>query len=77
MKEAAYILAIIGKKSYTSKWMNWEIHWSQQVDTKLKFAAVRINFEYVIPPNLPNYTAIVNGFTLDGIIGTLGKAKNY
>jgi hypothetical protein len=76
MKESDYFLLIIGEKSYLSRWMKWEINRAQQYDTKLKFAAVRIKSTNTLPSGLPNYTSITNGFTLDGIVGALNKAKN-
>jgi hypothetical protein len=76
MKEADFILVIIGRKSYASNWIKWEIKRAQQDDTKLKFAAVKINSENILPSGMPIYASIINGFTLDGIIGVLSKAKN-
>jgi len=76
MKESDYILVIIGEKSHSSKWMKWEISRAQQLDTKLKFAAVKISGTNNLPVGLPNYTAIANGFTLNGIEEVLKKAKN-
>ncbi len=76
MKESEYILVLIGEKSYSSKWMKWEINRAQQEDTKLKFSAVRIKSSNSLPSGLPNYTSITNGFTLDGIVGALNNAKN-
>ncbi len=76
MKESKYILVIIGEKSSSSKWMKWEINRAQQDDTKLKFAAIRIKSGNTLPPGLPNYTSITNGFTLAGIVEALNKAKN-
>jgi hypothetical protein len=52
MKEADYILVIIGAKSYTSKWMRWEINRAKQADTNLLFAAVKINSGNISPANL-------------------------
>jgi hypothetical protein len=68
MKESEYVLVIIGEKSYSSKWMKWEINRAQQDDTKLKFAAVKIKSGNTLPSGLPNYTFITIGFTLDGIV---------
>lgn len=76
MKESDYILIIIGAKSSSSKWMRWEINRAQQVDTKLKFAAVKINSTNTLPSGLPSYASITNGFTLAGIVEALNKAKN-
>lgn len=75
MKESEYVLVIIGEKSYSSKWMKWEINRAQQDDTKLKFAAVRIKSTNTLPSGLPAYTSITNGFTLNGIVSALDKAK--
>jgi hypothetical protein len=77
MKESDYILVIIGKKSYSSKWMRWEINRAKQADVKLKFAAVRIESNNQKPDGLPNSTAMANGFTLQGIVNALNQANNY
>ena len=77
MKESDYILIIIGEKSSSSKWIKWEINRAQQSDTKLKFAAVKIKSTNTLPSGLPNYTVISSGFTLEGIVEALNKAKNY
>ncbi len=53
MKESEYILVIIVEKSYTSKWMKWEIERAKQVDTNLKFAAVKLKSGNTILPTLP------------------------
>ena len=75
MKESEYILAIIGEKSYNSKWMTWEIERAKQSDTNLKFAAVKIKPSNSNPSNLPSYTAIANEFTLNKIVAALSNAK--
>lgn len=77
MKESAYILVIIGKKSHTSKWMKWEINRAKQPDLKLKFAAIKIEETYVEPEGLPfPATSFAKGFTHDGIIKALAQARN-
>ena len=77
MKESDYILVIIGKKSYSSKWIRWEINRAKQADLKLKFTAVKIDYTNQKPDSLPNSTAIANGFTLEGIVNVLNQANNY
>lgn len=77
MKESEYILVIIGKKSYTSKWMKWEIDRAKKDDVKLKFAAVKIENTNQKPDSLPNSTAIASGFTLEGIVNALNMANSY
>ncbi len=76
IKESEYLLVVIGEKSYSSKWMKWEINRAQQDDTKLKFAAVKIKAGNILPLNLPNYTSTSIGFTLSGIVQALNNAKN-
>src|SRR5690349_16570491 len=75
MKESEYILVIIGSKSHSSKWMNWEIERAKQSDTDLKFAAVKINSSNTKPFGLPSTTAIADEFKLDKIVVALENAK--
>jgi MTH538 TIR-like domain (DUF1863) len=75
MKESDYILVIIGEKSYSSKWMKWEIGRAKQLDTNLKFAAVKIKPGNSIPPGLPRTTATANGFEFGKIVTALNNAK--
>lgn len=75
MKESEYILVIIGKKTYSSKWIRWEIERAKQLDTNLRFAAVKIEPGNTNPTGLPWNTAISNGFTLPGIVNALNNAK--
>jgi len=42
MKSAEYLLVIVGKKTYSSKWVTWEISRAKEDDIKLKLAAVKI-----------------------------------
>lgn len=75
MKESAYILVIVGSKSYTSKWMKWEIERAKQTDTNLRFAAVKIISGNQLPSGFPGNAPVANGFTLEGIDAALEKAK--
>lgn len=75
MKESEYILVIIGAKSYSSKWMKWEIERAKQSDTNLKFAAVKISSSNTNPSVLPSVTAIADEFKRDKIINALNNAK--
>ena len=75
MKESDYILVIIGEKSYTSKWMKWEIERAKQLDTNLKFAAVKIDFSNINPSGLPANTVIAYGFEHDKIVNALNNAR--
>ncbi len=75
MKESGYILVIIVEKSHTSRWMKWEIERAKQLDTNLKFAAIKIKSGNINPPELPTNTAIDFGFELDKIVNALNNAK--
>lgn len=75
MKEAEYMLIIIGKKSHSSTWMRWEIGRAKQPDINLKFAAVKTDSSNANPANLPSYTAVANEFKLDKIESALKNAR--
>ncbi|KAB7725844.1 TIR-like domain-containing protein [Rudanella paleaurantiibacter] len=77
MKEADYLLVIIGSKSYASKWMTWEIERAKMSDVKLKLAAVKIDSQYTTPSGLYGTgTAFTYSFTLNGIVDALSRASN-
>jgi hypothetical protein len=77
MKEANYLLVIIGTKSNQSPWMAWEIERAKQRDIKLRLAAVKIDRGYQTPAALLNVgVAWAYGFTREGIVGALSSAKN-
>jgi len=76
MKEADYLLVIIGKKTHTSKWVTWEIDRAKQDDVKLKLAAVKIDRENTTPSGLLDVgTAFAYSFTQEGVINALNEAK--
>ena len=79
MKSSEYLLVIVGQKSYTSKWMTWEIGRAKESDIKLKLAAVKIDRDYTTPTGLLNTgTSWTYSFTRDGIMAALaGAANNY
>ena len=77
MKEADYLLVIIGKKSNDSKWMTWEIDRAKQDDTKLKLAAVKIDKSYTTPNGLLGIgTSFALSFEQNSIVEALNKATN-
>jgi len=77
MKQADYLLVIVGSKTSTSKWITWEVSRAKESDTKLKLAAVKIISTNALPPSLTSSnTAIADGFTHAGIIAALEKATN-
>lgn len=75
MKESEFILVIVGAKAYSSKWMKWEIERAKQIDTNLKFAAVKIKTSNTNPPGLPSGTAIADEFKLEKIERALNNAN--
>ncbi|GAB3636714.1 hypothetical protein GCM10027422_23040 [Hymenobacter arcticus] len=78
MKQADYLLVIVGAKSSTSKWMNWEISRAKETDTKLKLAAVKIASTNTLPLGLSvlSSAAIATSFEHDKIVAALDKATN-
>lgn len=76
MKSADYLLVIVGEKTYTSKWIRWEINRATESDVKLKLAVVKIKSYYQLPEGLAGASVSPN-FTLDGIVQALNNATNY
>jgi len=78
MKEADYLLVIVGAKSSGSKWMNWEIARAKMDDVKLKLAAVKIASGNTLPAGLSivKSAAIASAFEHDKIILALNSATN-
>lgn len=77
MKQAQYLLVIVGAKTSTSKWVAWEIERAKQNDVKLRLAAVKIDRSYPSPAGLLNVgTSWAHSFTRDGIVAALNNAKN-
>ncbi len=77
MKEANYLLVIVGKKTHTSKWVTWEIERAKLSDVKLRLAAVKIDGSYTTPTGLLGVgTSWAYGFTLENIVAALAGASN-
>ena len=77
MKQADYLLVLIGAKSSNSSWMNWEIQRAKQPDVKLKLAAIKLNYYNTTPDGLLNVsTSFANSFNQESIIEALNKASN-
>ncbi len=76
MKTATHLLVLVGEKSASSDWINWEIARAKESDVKLKFAAVKLTKESVSPPGLLNVgTAWATSFERDRIVEALKIAK--
>jgi len=77
MKSAEYLLVIVGKKTYSSKWVTWEISRAKEDDIKLKLAAVKIDRDYTTPAGLIGVgTSWAYSFTRDNIVKALENATN-
>ncbi|MDB5226224.1 MAG: TIR-like protein [Bacteroidota bacterium] len=77
MKQADYLLVIIGEKSHESKWMRWEIETAKQADIKLKLAAVKIENSYNTPEGLLGAGAsFARSFKEQEILNALWDANN-
>lgn len=75
MKESEYMLVIVGAKSHSSRWVQWEIERASQPDVDLKFAAVKIATGHPLPRGLPTSAPIADGFELKKIVSALEHAK--
>ena len=77
MKSADYLFVIVGAKSSSSKWMNWEIDRAKQSDTKLKLAAVKISSTNTSPTGIIGVGCqFAMSFTQEAIIKALTAAVN-
>ncbi len=79
MKEADYLLVLVGEKTYTSKWVTWEIERAKQSDVKLKIAAAKIDRGNISPSGLTRIgTSWAHSFSRDNVISALNAASdNY
>lgn len=72
MKEATHLLVLVGEKSYSSKWMAWEIDRAKQADIKLKLVAVKLGKSNTTPAGLLNAgTSWATSFERDRIVSAL------
>jgi len=77
MKQADYLLVIVGSKTSGSKWVNWEVSQAKTSDVKLKLAAVKIDSKNSLPTGLStSNTAIADEFKQDKVIKALNQANN-
>jgi hypothetical protein len=77
MKTATHLLVLVGGKSATSKWMNWEIVRAKQPDIKLRLAAVKLAKFNETPSGLLNCgVAWATSFDRDRIVEALRTASN-
>lgn len=76
MKSATHLLVLVGEKSSTSNWINWEIQRAKQDDVKLKLAAVKLTKDNPSPAGLIGVsTSWATSFTRDRVIEALNNAK--
>jgi hypothetical protein len=77
MKSATHLLVIVGDKSHTSKWMNWEIERAKETDIKLRLAAVKLTKSSTTPPGLLGTgTSWATSFERDRIVEALRAASS-
>ncbi|WP_460584000.1 TIR domain-containing protein [Hymenobacter arcticus] len=75
MKKADYLLVIVGEKTHTSKWINWEINRSKRNDIKLKLVVVKVDKSFRTPNALLNAGAsFAYSFTQSAVIQALKNA---
>lgn len=76
LKSATHLLVIVGEKSHTSNWINWEIARAKESDIQLKLAGVKLNKANITPAGLLNVgTSWATSFERDRIIDALNYAK--
>lgn len=77
MKTATHILVLVGAKTASSKWVNWEIERAKSDDVKLKLAAVKLEKDNTTPSGLLGVgTSFATSFTRDRVVEALKLAKN-
>jgi hypothetical protein len=77
MKSATHLLVLVGAKTASSKWVNWEIGRAKDSDVKLKLAAVKLAKDNATPSGLLNVgTSWATSFTRDRVVDALKGAKN-
>jgi MTH538 TIR-like domain (DUF1863) len=75
MKDAEYMLVIVGDKTNRSKWVNWEVERALQADIHLKLAVVKIDRNYESPAALlRSGAAWAYSFTEQNVIEVLNRA---
>lgn len=77
MKSATHILVLVGAKTASSTWVNWEIGRAKEPDVKLKLAAVKLEKDNASPQGLLNAgTSWASSFELLRIVEALRNARN-
>jgi hypothetical protein len=76
MKSATHLLVLVGSKSASSSWMNWEIGRAKEADVRLKLAAVKLARDNITPAGLLNAgTSWATSFERDRIVDALNAAR--
>ncbi|MHA1615676.1 MAG: TIR domain-containing protein [Candidatus Thorarchaeota archaeon] len=76
MKNAEYLLVIVGRETVNSKFVEWEIERAMQPDANLKIAAVKRHPHCKLPPLLrQGRSSWSPNFTVEGIKKALNGAK--
>lgn len=76
MTSATHLLVLVGAKTASSAWVNWEIERAKMPDIRLKLAAVKLAQANVSPPALLNVgTSWATSFARDRIVEALAAAR--
>lgn len=75
MKSATHLLVLVGAKTASSKWVNWEIGKAKETGIRLKLAAVKLEKANTAPSGLLNVgTSWASSFTLERVVAALDAA---
>ena len=73
ISQANYLIVIVGRYTYKSKWVLWEI--ARAKEEGLKIVAIKIDRSYQLPRNLYNSgVKFVNSFRHESILNALREA---
>lgn len=76
LKQADYLLVIVGEKTHTSTFVRWEIERAMAEDVNLKIAAVKRHSRCRLPDLLRGNASWVDRFSTEGVIAALEDAES-
>ncbi|GAB3636720.1 hypothetical protein GCM10027422_23100 [Hymenobacter arcticus] len=75
LKQAKYLLVIVGEKTHMSRWVRWEIARAKKEDIGLKLIVVKLKKSHTTPYGLLNAGAnFAHSFTLEAITKAIKEA---
>jgi hypothetical protein len=76
LKRSTHLLVIVGEKTWSSKFVRWEIERAQAEDVNLRIAAIKLNHRCRLPEPLRRSGCTwAIGFTEENVQRVLEKAK--